>query len=173
MVLEEILELEPIISTVGVIIAVAISAAAIIQSNKTAQKQTHDTAYTDIDEQIIDFLKTAVEHPELRDPAKTNNYLDAFKGDDVIRYEAYANICWNVCEAVFDKMLDDKKISDEKTRATWEPVIIAENNRHREWLKNSRHGFKDTFLVYMRIKRPQTRKERECPQLGIPDDYVE
>ena len=170
--LEQILELEPIISTVGVIVAVAISGAAIIMSNKTAQKQTHDTAYTDIDEQIIDFLKTAVEHPDLRDPVKTKNYRVAFEGDDKIRYEAYANICWNVCEAIFDKMLNDKKMSDKKTRATWEPVIIAENNRHREWLKNSRHGFKDAFLVYMKIRRP-TNEEKKLPQINIPDDYVE
>jgi len=157
-----------VISAFGVIIAIGISGIAIIITNKTSRRQTHDTAYKDVDEQIVDFLKMAVERPELRDPTKTKKFMDAFKGDDEIRYEAYANICWNVCESVFDKILINKKMRD-----TWEPVIIAENRRHREWLKKSKDGFKDEFLVYMRIKRPETPKEMKICRLDIDDDFVD
>jgi hypothetical protein len=44
------------ISAIGILIAIGISAIAIIITNKTSQKLTHDTAYKDVDDQIIDCI---------------------------------------------------------------------------------------------------------------------
>jgi hypothetical protein len=44
---------------------------------------------------------------------------------------AYANICWNVCESIFDKIILSNGV-DGEMKGTWEPVIRVEDMYHRE-----------------------------------------
>jgi hypothetical protein len=152
-----------IISAIGMIAAVIISAVAILQSTKTTRMTVENSAYHHLDDQMIAVYDLAVRYPQLRDESKTRKYETAFDSEDKIRYMAYANMVWNVCEAIYDKML----IIDNYNRRTWETVIRAENHYHRQWLKIHNDGFKEEFLIFMQIKFPNPSIDTKIPPLKI------
>ncbi len=95
-----------------------------------------------------------MQYPKFLDPKNTSNYKNVFKGDDLLRYDTYAYVSWNICETIYDR-------KDDKLFETWEPVIVAENKLHRKWFDNpeNHHKFKDRFREYIQNNYPQEYKK--------------
>lgn len=124
--------------------------------------------YANFDTLYQKILDIGLDHPELRDPTKTANYKQHFKGDDRSRYETYAYMVFNVCETIADSLdlysegsnrilalLESyfcpllPFIADrEGLKETWQPVLVFERDLHSNWLADQTGGvrFKETFL---------------------------
>ena len=113
----DVLGLLPVVITAG------ISLVALVLSIKNSRDKSHTESYSDLDVLYLDILKMGVENPELRDREKTTHYKESFSNEQLIKYETYAYMVWNVCETVYDRTQ-----GNEKNMTTWKPVIIAEKN---------------------------------------------
>lgn len=130
-------------------VSVFISLVAMVLSYLSFTKQHNSQAYSDIDLMYFEILKLGLEYPELRNKFKTSKYYTLPK-DDVfrIRYETYAYVCWNLCEAIFDRQ---KKGSGEcSILPTWIPVILEENNLHQVWFSHNLRLFKKEFQDFVK-----------------------
>jgi hypothetical protein len=126
------------------LVSVCISLVAIVLSYLSYKKQLNSQAYSDIDSMYLEVLKLGLEYPDLRNRLKASKYY-ALPKDDVfrIRYETYAYVCWNFCEAIFDRQ---KKASGElKILSTWIPVFLEENKLHQVWFSHNSRLFKNFF----------------------------
>lgn len=124
--------------------AVAFAGVAVIISFYVFFRSKREKSYADIDCLYLELLKLGMQYPKFLDPKNTSNYKQVFKGDDLLRYDTYAYISWNICETIYDR-------KDEKLFETWKPVIVAENKLHRKWFDDSEnyHKFKDSFRQYI------------------------
>jgi hypothetical protein len=136
----------------NVLLAV-LSGVAISVSFYTFYKSKRERSYADIDCLYLELLKLGIQHPKFVNPKNTSNYKNAFKGDELSRYEIYAYISWNICETIYDR-------KDDILFETWKPVIVAENKLHRRWFDNpeNHHKFKDRFRDYIQNNYPQDYK---------------
>ena len=68
----------------------------------------------------------------------------AFSGDQKIKYELYAFMCWNFCETVFDKQ-------DKELMKTWAVIIQSESQLHAKWFEKLENydKFKPSFRKYV------------------------
>jgi len=135
------------------IVAVAFGGIAIIVSFYTFYKLKRERSYADIDCLYLELLKLGIQYPKFVDAKNTSNYKNAFKGEELPRYEIYAYISWNICETIYDR-------KDEILFETWKPVIVAENKLHRRWFDNpeNHYKFKDRFRQYIQNNYPQEYK---------------
>jgi len=115
-------------------------------------REKSDKSYEVFDATYLDILKTAIEYPSFRNSSLTNDYENLFKGDEKIRYEIYAFICWNFCETIFDK-------GDDELMETWSVVLDTENSLHRKWFDNPENTgkFKESFRQFISDKYPAAR----------------
>ncbi len=101
------------------IIIGAFSGFALILSLYTYYYSKREKIYADLDDLYLELLKLGVQYPKFRNPKYTKNYKESFKNEDeLIRYETYAFISWNICETIYDR-------KDEALFETWKPVIVA------------------------------------------------
>ncbi len=133
------------------LIAIVVSAFAIVFavsiSIYTFRKSTGLRTYADLDSLYLEALKLAVEHPEFTDPERTKDYKNSFSDrNQLLAYESYAYIVWNICETIYDRWKKENK--DGKT---WYPVIEAEKRLHYAWFSNpeNHHKFKKEFREFM------------------------
>lgn len=120
---------------IGVLIgvfALIVSGIAIWRSHKASKKEQSVDTYSDLDSLYLEVLKIGMENPKFRNKKMTSKYKTAFKGDDRLKYEVYAYIVWNACETVYDRTKGD----DENWK-TWEPIIVEENDLHRQWFDDN------------------------------------
>ncbi len=131
------------------LISVCISVIAITLSYITFKKQQYTQAYSDLDLMYFEILKLGLEYPDLRNQSKTSKYYTLPKDDPYrIRYETYANICWNLCEAIYDRQ---KKVGGRlKISATWTPVLLEENKLHQVWFSHNLRLFKKDFQIFIK-----------------------
>lgn len=103
-------------------------------------------SYDVFDSTYMDLLKLAMENPSFRNPQLIDDYEHAFTGDQKVRYELYAFMCWNFCETIFDK-------GDKELMKTWSVIIEAESRLHRKWFEKqeNRQKFKDSFCEYINV----------------------
>lgn len=101
-------------------------------------------SYDVFDATYMDLLKIAMENPSFRNPEMTQQYETAFSGDEKIKYELYAFMCWNFCETVFDKQ-------DKELMNTWRVIIEFESSLHAKWFENpsNNNKFKPSFREYI------------------------
>ncbi|MDE1867285.1 MAG: hypothetical protein KGI08_06210 [Thaumarchaeota archaeon] len=133
------------------IVTIISAGTALIVSLSTSKKSSSSESYSDLDHLYMDVLKIGMEHPEFRDPEKTKNYKQSFKDkEQLMAYETYAYIVWNVCETVYDRTKNDKT-----NRKTWYPIIEAEKKLHLSWLLNeeNHHKFKSGFREFCNSKQ--------------------
>jgi hypothetical protein len=134
-------------------LAPVLSSVAIIVSLFAFFKTRRVTLYQDLDRLYIEVLKLAIEHPRFVNPKFTLDYQRSFKGEELLQYEAYAFIVWNVCETIADHR------KDKTLFRSWEPVLKAENERHRAWFDTgeNRSKFKMEFrdLIQKHYQPPQ------------------
>ncbi len=130
----------------GFILAIFTGIAALGFSVYTFKKTVESSSYSDLDRMYMEILKIGIDNPEFRDKEKTSDYKSSFAGNQLIRYEAYAYMVWNVCETVYDRT-----VNNADNRITWEPVIHAEMKVHKKWISDSgnHHKFKSEFLNYV------------------------
>lgn len=100
--------------------------------------------YDVFDSMYMELLKLGMEYPSFRNPDITNTYQHSLNGDEKVRYELYAFMCWNFCETIFDK-------GDKKLMNTWSVIIESESQLHAKWFEQAenRKRFKDSFCVYI------------------------
>jgi hypothetical protein len=111
--------------------------------------------YSELDRSYAEILKAGIDTPHLRMPAKIAGDADALHGDylpfadrDPVKrgqYDTYAYMVWNFIETVHDRCVGSKPL-----RATWAPVIRAEDALHRGW-----------FLAQMRDEATRQRAAGE------------
>ena len=136
--LQDLLSLSP-----SEVVSIVLSVLSLVISIYTFKKNVEFKSYSDIDSLYMDALKLALDHPEFRDPEKTSRYKEAFTDKkQLLAYETYAYIVWNICETVYDRD-EDKK--------TWYPVIDAERRLHLAWFSNpeNHHKFKKEFRDFI------------------------
>jgi len=136
----------PIFNNIVSAFAALVALAAFVSSTRTARAMDRQKFYADLDLLYQKVLELGVAYPILIDPARTTDYQRRFTGDDLHRYNAYAFNVWNVCESIHDYCKDDEALWE-----TWEPVIEAEDNLHRAWLKDNQTKFKRSFLACMKV----------------------
>jgi hypothetical protein len=95
----------------------------------------------------LDILKTGIEHPHLRDLQRTADYKNAFNHQEQLQYEAYAFICWNFIETIYDR-------GDDELFITWMPALKAETQLHNSWfyMPENQGKFKDAFKNFVKAK---------------------
>jgi hypothetical protein len=134
-------------------LALALSFGAISFSLFNFFKTRRITLYQDLDRLYLEVLKLAIQYPRFANPKLTLDYQRSFKGEELLMYEAYAFIVWNVCETIADRR------KDKTLFRSWEPVLKAENERHRAWFDSgdNRSKFKMDFrkLIQQRYPPPQ------------------
>ena len=116
----------------------------------TYRRSRRERFYADIDSMYLGILKIGIDHPEFVNPKNTTDYMKRFKDEnELLRYETYAYIVWNLCETIYDRRDDD-------LFNTWRTVIVAENKLHRKWLDDpeNHHKFKGEFLKYVQHEFP-------------------
>ncbi|HBE79834.1 MAG TPA: hypothetical protein DDW65_18945 [Firmicutes bacterium] len=130
------------------LLSVCISLVAIVLSYLSFKKQQNTQTYSDIDVMYFEILKLGLEYPELRNQQKASKYYTLPKDDAFrIRYETYANVCWNLCEAIYDRQ---KKLSGAlRISSTWIPVILEENRVHQVWFSHNLRLFKKEFQIFV------------------------
>jgi len=101
-------------------------------------------SYDVFDATYMELLKIAMDNPSFRNPEMTQDYETAFSGDQKIRYELYAFMCWNFCETIFDKQ-------DKELMKTWSVIIESESKLHLVWFANPENNnkFKRSFKEYI------------------------
>lgn len=115
--------------------------------------------YKDIDGMYLELLKISIEHPKFVDAELTKNYKKNFQGKDLLAYEQYAYISWNIMETILDRRQEGAFLGiggrlfkrETELYRTWKPVIKTENNLHRQWLndKENQHKFKPDFWKFI------------------------
>ena len=77
-------------------------------------------------------------------PDLTQEYENAFSGDQKIRCELYAFMSWNFYETVCDKQ-------DKELLRTWSIIIESESQLHAKWFENPSNTtkFKSSFREYV------------------------
>jgi hypothetical protein len=105
------------------------------------KKDKTDGSYDVFDATYKDVLSIAIENPELRNHTLTSHYKNAFKENDLVKYETYAFMSMNFCETIFDK-------GNEELMKTWRVVLEIEYKLHKEWLNDvsNKSKFKQEFL---------------------------
>jgi hypothetical protein len=140
-------------------LALTLSSVAFIFSLFAFFKTRRVTLYQDLDRLYLEVLKLAIEHPRFVNPNFTLNYQRSFKGEELLKYEAYAFIVWNVCETIADRR------KDKTLFRSWEPVLKAESERHRAWFDSgeNRSKFKMEFreLIQKHYPPPQRSVQGE------------
>lgn len=136
-----------------------------VLSRNAALYANFDTLY----QTVLDYGLTK---PYLRDSSKTADYENRFSGDELLQYESYAYMVFNVCETIADGLdFYDKRpmgplawlewliywafpISADRKwlRKTWRPVLVAEKKLHGKWLERQTPDvrFKKEFLDLMK-----------------------
>jgi hypothetical protein len=126
-------------------ISILLSALAFFFSIYTFKKSWELNTYNDLDTLYNHTLEIPLlsHHPEFRDPDKTHRYKEAFSDRNLLAYETYAYIVWNVCETVYDTRREDK---------TWYPIVDAERKLHSSWLFSQENSdkFKPEFIHFMK-----------------------
>ena len=109
-------------------------------------KSLTESNYSEMDSMYFELLKLAVEKPHLVDASLRDSAQEP-------EYDTYAFMVWNFVETIYDRCHTGK--CDEHLRVTWDPVIDAENRRHREWFDaaENRAKFKEEFQRFMDRKR--------------------
>jgi hypothetical protein len=127
------------------IISLFVSGIALIISISSFRKSRSTSLYQDLDRLYADLLKLGISHPQFVDKAKTADYKTVFRGDELLQYQLYAFMSWNICETIFDR----KK--NKNFFATWRCIIEVENELHRKWFSSdsNKQRFKPEFCKYM------------------------
>src|SRR5215472_1865286 len=114
-----------------------------------------DSYYAELDRVYFELLKIAIERPYLMD------FATAPDPNKQREYDAYAFMVWNFAETVFDRCQGWWK---RRLRATWYPVLEAENALHRKWfdLPENRSKFKRHFCEF--IDREYPKPSMELPR---------
>ena len=101
-------------------------------------------SYDVFDSTYMELLKIAMDNPSFRNFELTQQYEMAFSGDQKIKYELYAFMCWNFCETVFDKQ-------DKELMKTWAVIIQSESQLHAKWFEKLENydKFKPSFRKYV------------------------
>ncbi len=130
--------------TVADMLSSVLAGTAIVLSVWIYHKIRKDSTYQNFDEMYMELLKISIDNPDFRNSSITQNYKTDFTGNNVIRYEAYAFMCWNLCETIFDR-------GDKDLMATWYCVIDTENSLHRNWFDavENHSKFKDNFRAFV------------------------
>ena len=128
--------------------AAVLAVTAIIFSAYSWRRTAGLSAYADIDGLYLELLKLGIEYPRFTDFKLTTDYENQFLGDEILRYNSYAFISWNICETIHDQAGKSKKVLD-----TWRPVVVAENKLHRKWFDNpdNFHRFKQDFRAHISL----------------------
>lgn len=127
---------------------------AVLVSILTWRRTSRIASYADIDSLYLELLKLGFAYPRFTEPNLTKDYKNRFKGDELLSYQIYAFISWNICETIYDRCGKGK---DKDLWCTWEPVIVAENKVHRKWFDDPEnfHKFKGEFKQYMNANYPK------------------
>lgn len=131
-------------STIVALVAIIFSLLALYRTNKVA-------SYADLDILYLEFLKLGMDNPRFTDTSLTKDYINRFSGDELLSYQIYAFISWNICETIYDRCCGKKALWQ-----TWEPIIVTENQLHRRWFDNpdNFHKFKEEFRQYIKENYP-------------------
>jgi hypothetical protein len=116
---------------------------AVILSILVFKKTLDYQAYREMDSNYMEVLKLGMENPFLRDKKWIQNPFNRgplSNRDQVLKYDQYAYMVWNICETIFDR---------KKVDRTWTPVIRTEKELHKEWLQNNESKFKPEFLKFI------------------------
>lgn len=111
------------------------------------KKDKSTSAYDVFDGLYLDILKTGIEHPHLRDLQRTADYKHAFNHQERLQYEAYAFICWNFIETIYDR-------GDDELYVTWVGVLETEFKLHQAWfyMPDNQGKFKESFKNFVKDK---------------------
>ena len=112
-------------------------------------------AYSSFDDTYSKLLEFAFQFPKFRDKKLTSEFRKHFHGDDLIKYQTYAFMCWNFCETIYDIKSDLLNLSQKSIFNTWVVVIAAENDLHRSWFDEieNEKKFKREFRDYIQKKK--------------------
>lgn len=101
--------------------------------------------YNDLDRLYLELLKVGLAYPQFINPEATRTFMQSFQDDELLKYETYAFMTWNLCETIYDQR------ENEALYRTWLPIVKVENRRHRAWfeIEENRLGFKREFQQFV------------------------
>jgi ribosomal protein S18 acetylase RimI-like enzyme len=139
---------QDIVTIISLAISLALSLIAVSVSLYTFRIQKSESSYSDIDDAYCHILDIAISNPSLRNPRLTATYFTLPDDDEFrLRYEAYAFMCWNIVETIYDRQGDPK--SRFGVSSTWLPVMIEENRLHLCWFSRNLRLFKQKFQRFV------------------------
>ncbi|BDQ30494.1 hypothetical protein [Nitrosopumilus zosterae] len=135
---------------VVILVPLIISITAIVISIYTAKKSEDVRLYSSLDNTYTQLMKVGVDHPDFRDPHKTNNYKKSFDGSRLYGYESYAFMSINMVATVYDRY--------KKIPRTWYNIIKIEGDLHKSWFYDNSQKFRDEFVDFIDQKIINSKK---------------
>lgn len=126
---------------VVVLIPLIISITAVVISIYTAKRSEDVRLYNSLDNIYTQLMKVGVDHPDFRDPHKTNNYKTSFDGSKLYGYESYAFMSINMVATVYDRY--------KKIPRTWYNIIKIEGDLHKSWFYDNSQKFRNEFVNFI------------------------
>ena len=132
------MEIQDIITMMISALALVVSIYSFRQSNAIATYQGLDTGY-------FELLKLGMQNPRFVNPQLTKQYTESFTGDELLQYDLYAFMVWNICETIYDRS------NMTSVSSTWDCIIEVESKLHRTWFDNDKNHcrFKPKFKKYL------------------------
>jgi hypothetical protein len=95
--------------------------------------------YRYLDASYYNLLQAYFDHPGYGDDARTRNYRDSFKGDELLRYHYFAMRVHSTMESLFD-------LSGGRIPREWLPIFRHHTALHRAWLNDHRRLHETKYL---------------------------
>lgn len=116
--------------------------------------------YRYLADMYYEILKIGIKYPDFLDPNKTNKYKFTWGSNptELLRYGAYAQMCWAHAEDIYDAKLPIKKGC---LRKLYSPTFERYRELHYVWLQNNASMFPmGGFFEFVESRK--WRKNRNC-----------
>lgn len=149
------------------IMALIVLAVSVVLTYIIYKKTRESTEYFNVDTLYQQILQIGIDHPEFRNPKVTNNYTNHFQGNgkenEIIEYENYAYMVWNICETMCDNsvyydevkrgFINYHKLEKDENWISWFPSFKYEVELHHAWFSdsNNKSKFSEQFIKLIEI----------------------
>ncbi|PWB76079.1 hypothetical protein C3F09_01160 [candidate division GN15 bacterium] len=96
--------------------------------------------YAYLDQSYNQLLRLYFENPQFGDREKTDDYLNQFEGEELLRYHFFAMMVHTVMETIFD-------VSKGRIPLEWIQIFNHHSRLHVAWLEHNRGLQEEGYLA--------------------------
>jgi len=88
-----------------------------------------------------EIKKIALDHPNFKNGQKTKDYKNSFSGDERLKYEVFAELCWGYVE--------DLWVNGYAKKEFYIPTLKEFKRLHECWLRENRHDYSEEMIKFI------------------------